>query len=399
MVKTKRSRVTIRLPVAPDTLQKWVTARLRRPRPSTFMKLALLIDELRGLALNPKHSLPQHFEVSNGWAERRVSRVTLSNGESVRPLKLLTKLGLIESVSPHRADIAPRAITYRFKVDGFKRCEIECSVNVLSKFKKAKVRKLTETDSRIGWIEQSLKRASIPQPAIDTLKRSNKHRANAIRYEQDPYSVWAVRGVYIEHRARYLPKSARRRLVYDGGDPATRLDISSAHPVVLPWLLEDTVRSAFKEGKLSERKLDARLAEIEELRRKLSGSEFYSGYLAGERRKKSKKGFLRSLNGAEDPDAIQVARELRSSFPLLAALIRNRRSKGKREFSDELQGRVTTIILEVIEKCMETGIPCIPVTDELIIPFKHRLEVLDWFLETIWNRTGVRAKVDDLRAE
>jgi hypothetical protein len=69
------------------------------------------------------------------------------------------------------------------------------------------------------------------------------------------------------------------------------------------------------------------------------------------------------------------------------------KKKSKSPLFHELHGRQSEIINAVILRCRKESIPCIPVNDELIVPFTEGHKVRAWMLEEIYKQTGVKAIV------
>jgi len=76
-----------------------------------------------------------------------------------------------------------------------------------------------------------------------------------------------------------------------------------------------------------------------------------------------------------------------------------RKDKSKSPLFHELHGRQREIINAVILKCMNDSILCIPVRDELIVPFTSGHKARAWMLEEIYKQTGVKAEVGGQRHE
>lgn len=390
----------LQLPLDPQDLKDAFYRIVKNPQTLTFFKLLLVIDELQTLCKNPKHSLPNHFEKSAEWFEERISRVSLFDGSRVRAVAVLTQMGLIELVILHRASIAPRATTYRFKVGPFDVYDVDVPANLVEKFKKLKSQKkfYGPWKNEYKWIQQSLCRISASPSLIGILKRKDIWEKYARVLTSLDFRVKVTRGIYITHVFCSFPPKARSRLLFDEGMKVARLDISSAHILMLPWLLEDMaekIRSS--EGKPLALERDI-CNEVKKLRNDLSKGDFYVKITNGRERKAGKKDVLSWLNGADFPAAKYAGKRLNSRYPILASLLCKRRmNTSKSKFFDELQGRVTEILLQVVRKCLKGGIPCIPVTDELIVPFKDRLDVLKWMHLAIYKKTGVRGEVDGVR--
>jgi len=383
----------VRLPVAPSILKRWVMKKLKNPKENTWIKVALLIEYLKKKELDPKHSSPGHFEISALRTEGMFSRLTLKTGKGIRAFPFLIELGLIEKVAPHRASIVRRAIMYRFKTKNFESYEIEVPRNLADKFNRlSKKKPISKTHD---WIEQSLNRLTLLDSQIARLKADKGHRDNIEKFTRGNRKLGVTRSIYLNHCVVGLPKKTRANLRIDGEAAVACLDISGAHPVVLPWLIEDTLKAAKKTK--GEGLSDEEVAELALLRNCLSESDFYLGLMPNEKRKHAKKTFLSSLNGADFPKALEVAKALAEKCPISGRVIRCRRFKNGTAFADELQGRVTEIILSVAKKCMKAGIPCLPVSDELIVPLPERFRVLEWMHEEIFEMTGVKAEVDHAR--
>ncbi len=381
--------VDVFLPLPPPQIVKLVEDSLLNPKSSTCYKVLLLIDECFLLARNPKHSSAQRFEVGRNWFEKRISRVRLQDGQRVRASKLLYELGLIQETSPHRAEISPRANTYRMKHSTYRKYRIDCPVSLVQKIANLKKARPSDSDERLAWVEESLRRCSLPASELKRLVESRRHKSNAIRFIDQKMRVTRSRGIYISHPGSSLPRRARERLLFDGECPVSRLDISSAHPLMTCWLANDMIVELESRGQASGKIVP----ELNSLRAFLSEPDFYGRLLPGENKKVAKKAFLRALNGSDGPAANRAFGRFRSRFPSIGILLANRQRKNPTAFSDELQGRVTEIILFVIEKCRNEGIPCVPVTDELIVPLNERMKVRKWLCAEIKKRTGVDARV------
>tara|TARA_R110000772_G_scaffold223546_1_gene334080 strand:- start:78 stop:1208 length:1131 start_codon:yes stop_codon:yes gene_type:complete len=370
---------------------------LEPSRRSSFFKIVLLIDELYSLSINPKHSAPRCFSVSSAWVEQRISRVVLKSGKKVRGITVLFEMGLIVLVSPARSTIAPRSATYRFRIQRFNPYAIDCPNQILERLEKAKRIRAVTRDPNYSWIEQSLRRLTLSESRLDAMRANENHAGLVDPFTDEQRIVRVTRGIYIEHPARTIPSKHRDAFLFDESRSVARLDMSCAHAVILPWLVEDTVKARIRRDGKGEAKYAELREELDRLRARLSQSDFYSALMPSNPRKLAKSTFLPSLNGAIFPNALKVAKELEKQFPITGDVIRYRRAKDKRNFSDELQGRVTNILLAVVAECRKSGIPCVPVTDELIVPFTDRIEVLRWMRDAILEKTGVRAKVDGVR--
>jgi len=378
-------------------------------RPSTIKKLCLLISECYRISKKQNHSGSGCFEVSHQRSE-----LILSRFDGKRPLTVLRMIGLIEEVAPHRASIRPKANTYRFCLQRFKPYMIAMTGKAAEKACQSAVRTnlRRSRNPEYSWVKRSLKRVSLPDKAQQEYCAMSNHKRNAESFAAGRRSLSWKRD-HFGHVVCNMPEEFREQLLFDGEVPVALLDISASFPSMLPWLLKDDTGHLRRIEKIDDEEMESRLRECKRLSAFLSRDDFYSEILPGHPRNKVKSAFQRALNSTDcDPFAARVFRAFREHFPntynliyrrrkLKTATKRQRKPKRKKKPTPpiffELRGRQSEIIKAVILKCRQAGIPCLPVADELIVPFVQRLTVQRWMWEEIRERTGVRAKVGGQR--
>ena len=260
------------------------------------------------------------------------------------------------------------------------------------------------------WVEDSLNRVSLPPNDQAEYQRRPNPEKDGIDFGQRKRSQrW--KGSYRWNTLCQLPPDLRERLLFDLNVPVTQLDISCSFGIMLPWLFADEVENKFKKGKIDRYEKESLIAECNRLRAFLSDGDFYRALASDVPRDEAKGGFQRYLN-AQKPDtaAKNIGRVFSESFPTVGKMLSRRKAsrslcvgapkkEEKSSVFQELQGRQNEIIQAVIRKCREHGIPCIPVWDELVVPYKYRMQVIGWMHSELFMRTGVRAKVGGIRME
>ncbi len=376
----------------------------QRINPQTVNKFGVLIGETYFLTKKQKCG-KNCFAVSNQWAERIISRI---GGR--RPLAILDKLGITTPVRKHRATICPAPTVRQFVHGEFKPYRLTLAGKAARESRNAgqrgKLRR--EADPDYMWVERSLARVSLaPDDQAEYLDQPN-HAGNAAKFGQG-LRQQSQKGSYRWNSVCQMPAELRSRLRFDLESPVTRLDISCSFGIFLPWLFADEISSLTKKRLIDDEEQNRRLAECNLLRDFLSVGDFYDALADGRTRDEAKGAFQRYLNTTE-PDALaqRIGRRFADTFPSVAAMIRRRRrkppkhdgkpnpGKGATAFK-ELQGRQNEVIQAVVRMCRQDLIPCIPVWDELVVPFAHRMKVLNWLHEELYKWTGVRAEVGGIR--
>ena len=403
--KEGSKEVRVRLPLSPSEIGKLVRKIVPTCYPSSIDKVCLLIGDAYTISCKQKKNGTGCFEVGVDWAEDIVSRI---GGK--RPLKLLFEMGLIEKDVPHRATIRPKAITYRFKIpiQRFKTYKITLTGKAAEKSLESGIRgqKRQKTDPGFSWVGESLERVGLSFGDLkDYRKRPGHHKKSSSQFENgERRNNW--NGAYRTNIVCQMPEDLRERLLFNGQDPVMLLDISSSFGNMLPWLFADDSEQGYNKNKINLKEKMSRDEECQQLRLFLSDKDFYQKLLPWKTREIAKDAFQRFLNSSPDPLAKQIGKQFGKRFPCCERMIRRRRGlekKGSKESDSnlfhELYGRQSEIINAVILKCREASIPCIPVNDELIVPFTEGHTVREWMQEEIYKQTGVKAKVGGLRYE
>ena len=376
----------------------------QRINPQTVNKLCMIIGE--AYLLTKKQKCGKNcFAVSNQWAEGILSRIGRK-----RPLAILDSLGITTLVRKHRATICPSPTVRQFVHGEFKPHRLSLTGKAaresLRAGQRGKLRR--EADPDYTWVERSMARASLTTYDQEDYLNQPNHADNAAKFGQG-LRQQRQKGSYRWNSVCQMPSELRSKLRFDSESPVTRLDISCSFGIMLPWLFTDEVKNLTKKRKIDFEEQNRRHAECNRLRDFLSSGDFYTALADGLAREEAKSAFQRYLNALE-PDALaqKIGRRFADEFPSVAAMLRRRRGtpsiragehgpgNGPTTFR-ELQGRQNEVILAVVRKCRKDLSPCIPVWDELVVPFESRMKVLKWLHEELYERTGVRAKVGGIR--
>jgi hypothetical protein len=376
----------------------------KRINAQTIAKLCMVIGEAFLIAQKQKHG-NNCFSVSNAWAENILSRLV-----GRRPLAILDILGLTTIKRKHRSTICPASTVRQFVHSSFKPYRlylIGIAARESSNLgKRGKLRR--EADPNYAWVQKSMERASLPSDTLAAYQEQPKHTCNAAKFEQGlRQQGW--RGSFRWNSVCQMPPDIRKQLIFDAETPVTRLDISCSFGILLPWLFSDESENLAKKRMVDLEEQHRRLVECNSLRIFLSSGDFYRSLADGLGRNDAKGAFQRYLN-ATKPDGLakSIGGRFADKFRKVDAMIRRRRgspskSKEKRGRArhhttfTELQGRQNEVIQAVVKKCREDAIPCIPVWDELIVPFQNRMQVLNWLHDELYEKTGVSAKVGGIR--
>ena len=381
------------LPVSPELLARQLRHLLpeQRINSTSVQKLCLLISEC--YQLTKKQQLgPRRFRISN----KTVKPIASAIGGR-RPLAILDALGITRQVGTHRSDINPHPITREFCSENFQKHKVLLTgIAARESYHSGKrTQQRHKKEPVFLWIESSLERVTLSAQDQALWEQKPKQGGNpekfgAGRRPQNWKATWNI--------VCQIPAQYRCKLLFDQTAPAALLDLSASFPTMLPWLLEDYAKHLGAKGLLSPEDTQSYAAENGRLRAALSNEDFYL-YLDSEAtRDETKHAFQRFLNSKKpDPPAAKIGARFRELFPLTSAMIISRRTQGT--LFGELQGRQKEIIFAAILKCHQAGIPCVPVWDELVVPYPHEAAVREMMHDEIFKRTGVRAKVGGVRME
>ncbi len=120
--------------------------------------------------------------------------------------------------------------------------------------------------------------------------------------------------------------------------------------------------------------------------------------LPREFRKKTKRNlqiFLNAKSGKSDP---AIGKALRKRFPSIVAMITGQNKSGK-PLGPFLQSLENRVIRASIKALKERGVHCIPIVDEILVPWSRRDEAIEIMSNAIFERCGTRAIISGVRYE
>lgn len=172
-------------------------------------------------------------------------------------------------------------------------------------------------------------------------------------WRNNPMKLTVTREGDILTAVARLPKRLRQSLLLDGR-PVVELDIKSAHAVLLGGFYHVGTTHA---------------AEMEERSRFVLEANAGFPSLYGEK-KQHKTKFLAALNQSERiaRHASVGFRELEARFPILARRLAQIRQNRAGAVGAILRSKLSCIMNGVINQYHATGVPCLPITDSILLP-------------------------------
>jgi len=364
--KGKKHVTTILSPILPEDLRRNLSIISgKRVRSNTVEGVLLFLN----WASRRKSST---FEVSCEMGRQYMSRFS---GYDLLPL--LLRLDLIRKQSAHR-DWDGRAAMYTLNSAlPLRNIKLEISETSLKKLEQARKRlakRRRRSDPVSAWVSDTLKLTVLPQMVACKLSKPKYSRQIEAINSGSPW-IRSKKG-RITTPVSSLPAKAREALKIEG-KPVTRLDLSSSHILLLCAFLEDLAKTANQQGN--------RIEEIRELREFLSAGDFYRRLLPEYDRSKAKRAVQTFLNsGGRGKYDRTVSRAWRKLWPDSCRVILNQR----KPIGPELMRRENSLIRNTIARLKAKGIRCIPVVDEIIVPFAHRQTAIEIFSDETRSMTG-----------
>lgn len=363
-----------------------------RPRASTVHCVMFFFDFGLGLS-NSRREFWVSAEIANAF----VSRIKSRRGRHVRLLPFLCEVGLIKKVGKHSRE-AGIACQYRLLLKPMKQAvRIEASERTLRKIKAAREFASKSNDEAANWVRESMALVSVPEETLEALVQDKeKDYSNAV--EAIRSKLWQVK---TKKRGRIttplsnVPEEAREQFTI-GGEQVTRLDINGSHLHMLSAEIER--RAKFFKGEPGAKLMGER-GEY-----RLLLNEGGDAYLAlcsdfpSSSRKRTKRNFqifLNAKNGKFDPG---IPKALRKRFPAITAVI-VAQNKSAETFGVFLQSLENRVIRASIKALKERGIHCIPIVDEILVPWSRRDEAIEIMSNSIFERCGTRAVISGVRYE
>jgi hypothetical protein len=335
-------------------------------------------------------------EISNALAEQYLSRFTLKDEKKVRLMPLLVRLGIVEKTRNH-STTARYSCRYKLALSPVETHWVEISGNALKKMRGAPVRKARRALKypERDWIERTLEASDLGEEILTRLahKRGKDGKSRPYRKvsEQIRNRQWNLSAKHGRFHSVYsqIPPVDRQEIRIHG-EQVTRLDLSASHLHMLcPYNEELIGKSNNKENKA------ARLDELKRYRDDyLSSGDAYAKLLPDEwDRCKAKKAFNTFLNKRGNRFPHEVLDAMKANLPYMARTIADRRNP----IGPVLQVYERNLILEVVGRLREKGIPVIPVTDEILVPHSRRQEALQIFMDETQKVSGVSPKISGIR--
>ena len=339
----------------------------------------------------------KEFWVSAEIANVFVSRIKSKRDRHVRLLPFLCDIGLIKKVGKHSRE-AGIACQYRLLLKPMKQAvRIQPTGPTLKKIKAARVFASRSNDEAANWVRESMALVDVPEETLEALLL-NRGKDYSIAVEAIRSKSWQVR---TKKRGRITTPLSNvsdeaREQVLIAGEQATRLDINGSHLHMLSAEVER--RAKFFKGE-RQAKL---MGERKEYRLLLS--QGVDGYFAlfpefpREFRKKTKRSFqifLNAKNGKSDPT---IAKALRKQFPSIVTMIAGQNMSDK-SLGPFLQSLENHVIRASILALKDLGIHCIPIVDEILVPWSRRDEAIEIMSNAIFERCGTRALISGVRYE
>jgi hypothetical protein len=353
----------------------------RKPRRNTVEGILLFLGQAK------KNSKGGIFEASRDFGADYVSRIKLAGGEGICLLPFLIRIGIIEKVTKHWAE-GHRACKYRFLQNNWKTYKIPLTPTSWRKLQSSRERKRNRLikDKERTWVEKSLGKAYLPMKEIEGM--GERHRpANKALLEGNHWIK--TRHGRITTVFSNIPSNLREQIQF-GDEQASRLDISTSHPLMLCSYID----SLIKDGGDRWSKL-ARSNELEQFRRFLEGPDPYTILLPGIDRKKAKKEIQTFLNGKNGRYSRRAYGALKDRFPLIAKTIHSHiRTKPMGPFLQAIENQV---IRQAIGRLGKRDIFIIPCVDEILVPWSQRETALEILSNAVWETTGIHPKIGGVR--
>lgn len=370
----------------------WESHTGHSPKTSSIHSLMFFLDYLIGIS----DSIGE-FWVSRYIAERFISRISKSKGGGIRLLPFLCEIGLIRNARKHSRE-AGIACRYRLLLNPMKKAvTIQPSETTSKRIEKARQRFSKSNDEATNWVRESMALASIPEQALDALlTKTKKDYSGAVKVIRSK-QLWTKS----KQRGRIttpfsnIPEDTREQVLIDG-EQVTRLDINGSHLHML--VAEAERRAVHFDGERGIRLMK----NAKELRELLSqGKDVYLELLSDlrkEDRKKTKSDFTVFLNGKKNKYNPAIPEALRKRFPEITQLITaQNRSKSGKTLGAFLQSFENKVIRRSIMVLKERGIHCVPVVDELLVPWGRRSEAIEIMSDAIFEICGTRALISGVR--
>lgn len=287
----------------------------------------------------------------------------------------------------------------------------ETNAKTLEKLKDAPQRLEKGLNARFpfrGPLLQDLSRVTIPesvQDVVDVLLKSKDTRDSTLRtvkaISTREHTVKVKPDGLIVTSLVSCPRELKPRL-HLAGEPVTLCDISSAHWMFLPRLIQDRLEYCRKRGD-DEASMQSMKAEMQRLVELCSSGSFYAqmcreGATADDiKKRKIVLNVLMNSKGGRAESNV-VWRGLKRRFPHCFSIIKSIKKDDYRNISRALQHFTASAITAALLEMQALGLPAIPDTDSLIVRERDKETACRAIGSAMFRETqGVRVVVGGIK--
>lgn len=335
------------------------------------------------------------FFLSCRYAEKLCPR---KRGEKIITT-VIQDAGIITVISPGVKDIKPAH--YRLESDWVDILPMNFKLNAWQRHRLAAAEhwvkdRCAKKNPVLVWVDASISRIQLPETEVwcnvmrdPELEPSARRAGDFLRgYRQGHSKIGYAGTIYTPIHS--LPKIAVPTLLIDGA-PIAQLDITSAHPSILPRLMIEAEKRFKVLGGIEEANKVAEELEAGRLYDSLAITLSIDP-------KAAKKRFLAALNGENKHtynDAVFL--EFARRFPAAKEVIGKIRRGDRKRLNRKMAGILADVIKLTIETCAKMGLPVFPRTDEIVCRQRDEAKVHEILSAYFLDQTSVHALVGGRR--